>query len=73
VTVGEIRPAAGDRQALDRFLSADSHDPGCDRTTELLHSYAELASAAPRRGGTAAPARRCAPAPLRRSFRPARC
>lgn len=47
MTVGEIRPAAGGRQVLDRFLPADPRDPGCDTTTEFLHAYAELASADP--------------------------
>lgn len=30
------------RAAVDRFLTTDPADVGCDRTLELLHAYAEL-------------------------------
>lgn len=44
MTAGETRPSTRGSQVLERFLSADPRDPGCDKTTELLHAYAELAA-----------------------------
>ena len=35
--------------ALDRFLRTDPRDAGCAKAMELLHVYAELAVADPRR------------------------
>lgn len=53
-------------QALDRFLRTDPRDVGCGEAMELLHVYAELASADPetaaaRHPGVAAHLRACGP------------
>jgi hypothetical protein len=34
---------------LDRFLQTDPRDAGCDKAMELLHIYADIAVAEPRR------------------------
>lgn len=53
------------RAALDRFLTTDPADAGCDQTIELLHAYVELVAAREdperRYPGIAAHLRSCAP------------
>lgn len=53
------------RAALDRFLTTDPADVGCERALELLHAYAELVAAGEdperRYAGVTAHLRACGP------------
>ena len=53
------------KAALDRFLTTDPTDVGCENTLELLHAYVELAAAGDdpeaRYPGIAAHLRACSP------------